>query len=109
MINLNSLGLSPTKLWLHGSDRRLLDLLAAVAASLSAPLGVMNIEQTGSSDSASFAKRKIPVVALHSVTPETLQILHTPKDQLNAIQRDDYYETYRLAAAYLAYLDLKRE
>jgi hypothetical protein len=32
-------------------------------------------------------------------------ILHTPKDRLSAIKFEDYYRTYRLMAAYVAFLD----
>jgi hypothetical protein len=41
----------------------------------------------------------------HSVTQETLRILHSPADRLDAIRRDDYYETYRLVLGYLVYFD----
>ena len=46
---------------------------------------------------------------LHSVTPETLSILHSKKDRSDAIRPEDYYETYKLAALYLAWLDVKSD
>jgi hypothetical protein len=39
------------------------------------------------------------------LTQATLPILHSSRDQLSQIKEDDYYETYRLLSAYLAYLD----
>lgn len=109
MVNLDSLGASPTKLWLNGSDRNLSERLFDVAGALKSPISVMNVEQVGLSDSVPFAKRKIPAVDLHSLTQETLPLLHSSRDRLDAVRRDDYYESYRLVAAYLAYLDVTLE
>jgi hypothetical protein len=53
----------------------------------------------------SFLNARIPVLTIHSVTSQTLHILHHPGDKVSAIHPDDYYTAYRLAAAYLAYLD----
>jgi hypothetical protein len=39
------------------------------------------------------------------VTSDTWPILHSPRDQMSAIRLDDYYDTYLLLRAYLAYLD----
>jgi hypothetical protein len=47
----------------------------------------------------------VPALAIHSLTQETFPILHTRRDQINAIHLDDYYDTYLLLRAYLAYLD----
>ena len=107
MINLDSLGLSSTKVWLSRADKGLATALYSVANAMKLPLAAVNVEQVGSSDSESFAKRKIPSLTIHSVTQETLPILHSAKDTLAAIHPDDYYATYRLVAAYLSYLDQK--
>jgi len=32
-------------------------------------------------------------------------MLHTPNDNAKALKFDDYWETYRLLGAYVAYLD----
>ena len=105
MVNMDSLGLSPTKVWLSHADKKLAEALNQVAFTMKLPLTYVNVEQVGSSDSESFAKRKIPSLTIHSVTQETFPILHSAKDQLSAIHLDDYYATYRLIAVYLAYLD----
>jgi len=44
-------------------------------------------------------------VMLHSITQQTLSILHSPNDNIGKIHFSDYYDSYRLIAAYLAYLD----
>jgi len=39
------------------------------------------------------------------LTNTTFPILHTARDQIEAIHIGEYYDSYRLIAAYLAYLD----
>jgi len=105
MVNLDSLGLGPTEVWATHADRVLLDPLAAVAAESKLPVSAMNVDNLGTADSESFARYHIPRVTLHSLTSDTWAILHSPRDKLAAIKMDDYYDSYRLIAEYLAYLD----
>ncbi len=105
MVNLDSLGLTPTKMELVRGDKTLAEALAAVAGSLKLPLSTVDVHAVGRSDSDSFQDRKIPTISIHSVTQKTFPILHTPRDQMDAIHLDDYYDTYLLVRAYLAYLD----
>jgi hypothetical protein len=39
------------------------------------------------------------------VTNETWPILHSTRDKLDVVKMNDYYDSYRLIAAYLSYLD----
>jgi hypothetical protein len=107
MVNMDTLGLAPSEVWATHSDKQLMNALASIASQLRVPLTGVNVDQIGSSDSESFAERKIPRITIHSLTQETFNagILHTAKDKFSAIHFDDYYQTYRLLAAYLAYLD----
>jgi Zn-dependent M28 family amino/carboxypeptidase len=105
MVNLDTLGLAPTEVWATHADTTLLNALAGVANAMKLPVSVMNVDQVGTSDSESFAKYKIPRITIHSVTQETLPILHSSKDKLNEIKMDDYYASYRLMVGYLAFLD----
>ena len=107
MIDLDSLGLGPTKIWLNHSDEKLGNVLNAIAASTKLPLAVVNAEQVGDDDSTSFRKRHVPTIMLHSLTQPTLSVLHSDRDNLTAISVDDYYDSYHLLAVYLAYLDGK--
>jgi hypothetical protein len=66
----------------------------------------MNVHQVGRSDSDSFQDRHVPTLMVHSITPESFPILHTARDQMNAMHLTEYYDTYQLLAAYLAYLDV---
>jgi Zn-dependent M28 family amino/carboxypeptidase len=105
MVNLDSLGLGPTEVWASRADKALLDSLAAVAFATKLPVTAMNVDQIGSADSESFAHYHIPRITLHSVTQETLPILHSARDKLGAVKVNDYYDSYHLIAVYLAYLD----
>jgi hypothetical protein len=104
-VNLDTLGLGPTKVWGTHSDTALMSRLWQVAASMKLPVDVVNVERVGSTDSESFVKYKIPRITIHSVTQETWQILHSKQDALPAIKMDDYYNSYRLLTVYLAFLD----
>lgn len=107
MVNMDTLGLAPTKVWASHSDQRLSRALGNIAKQLNAPLTAVNVEQIGSTDSEQFAARGIPSITIHSLTQETwdAHIIHTSKDKLSAVRLDDYYQTYRLLATYVAFLD----
>ncbi len=105
MVDIDTLGLSPTKVWATRADKKLLGELARVAHSMKLPLEAVNADKVGAADSFSFDKYKIPTISIHSITQQTWPILHSDKDTLAAIHLDDYYDTYRLLAVYLADLD----
>lgn len=106
MINIDSIGVSTTRLDLQKGDKRLANALNNVAHTFNLPLSVVNVHDVGESDSDSFWKAHVPSITIHSITQESWPWLHTAKDQLAAIRMDDYYSSYRLLAAYLAYLDV---
>jgi len=105
MINLDTLGLSPTKIWVHNADKNLVGALASVSQALHLPASEMDIERVGSSDSESFAGKHIPRITIHSLTQKTFPILHTRDDTPKQLHPDDYYDTYRLLSGYLVFLD----
>ena len=106
MVNIDSLGLSSTKVWASRADKNLGEALLRVANSMQLPIGGVNVEQVGDSDSRAFVDNHIPSIDFHSITQETLAILHSPRDTMSAIRPDDYYESYRLLASFLAFLDV---
>ena len=107
MVNMDTLGLAPTEVWTSHSDKQLVRALNYMAQLMKAPISGEDVDKVGSSDSVQFSERKIPSITIHSLTQKTWDagILHTSKDKLSEIRMDDYYQTYRLVAAYLAYLD----
>jgi len=108
MVNMDTLGLAPTEIWGSHADKRLNSAIAYVAKQLNMPVSSVDVESIGASaDSESFADRKIPSITIHSLTPAAWKahILHSYKDKLSAMRLDDYYESYRLISAYIAFLD----
>ena len=105
MVNLECLGLALPKVWASRADPTLLKAYAQVAGSLNLPREGVNVDGAGDDDSHPFLDAHIPVITIHSVTEQTIGILHSPRDTLKAIHPSEYYQAYRLAAAYLTYLD----
>jgi hypothetical protein len=105
MVNMDTLGVGPSKVWASHADDALLRALYATAERVKLPVSVSNVDRLGSTDSESFAEFKIPRITIHSVTRQTWPILHSDKDKMSVVKIDDYYDSYRLIAAYLAYLD----
>jgi Peptidase family M28 len=106
MINLDSLGLGPTKVWATHSSPMLVVPARNVARALGLSLGEVDADQVGDDDSHPFIERKVPTLMIHSVTQETFPILHSRRDNISAIDAKSYYDTYRLLVALLRYLDL---
>jgi hypothetical protein len=105
MVNLECLGTTPTKVWPHDKDATLLDPLIETARHLYLPLEGITAEKVGDDDTHPFRDKKVPTITIHSLTDETFPILHSPKDNMSAIHFDYLYDSYRLTAAYLNYLD----
>jgi hypothetical protein len=108
VVNLDSLGTGPTKFEMDRADQELAEALLRIASTFKLPLSVVNAHKVGRSDSDSFQDHKVPTINIHSLTQETLPILHTSRDRMDAIRFDDYYDSYLLIRAYLAYLDKVR-
>src|SRR5260221_6054902 len=96
MINIDSVGTGETKVEFTRGDKGLINHLITIAQYCKLPLGAVNVHAVGRSDSDSFQDRKVPAIAVHLLTEETFPILHTSKDQIGAIEMDDYYLSYRL-------------
>jgi Iap family predicted aminopeptidase len=107
MINMDTLGLADTEVWVSHADPKLVNLITGVADRLKLPVSAMNVDKVGSSDSESFREAHIPAMTIHSLTQATLRILHSPQDQMKEIHFDAYYRTYTLVLAFLAVLDQK--
>jgi hypothetical protein len=107
MVNLDALGLGPTKVWIDHSDKEMAHSLNIVANAMKLTVGAVNADNVGDEDSTPFRKRHIPTLMLHSITQDTLSVIRTEKDNLSAIRTDDYYDSYHLLAEYLAFLDTK--
>jgi Zn-dependent M28 family amino/carboxypeptidase len=105
VVNLECLGLTPTKVWASIANPELFSDLLKVTGSMNVELNGVNVEKVGNDDTQAFRHKKVPVITIHSVTQETLPVLHSRRDQLAAINVDYLYESYRVVAVYLAYID----
>jgi Iap family predicted aminopeptidase len=105
MITIDSIGLGPTKIWASRSDKYAVSLLGGTAHAMNLPIAIMNVDGYGESDEEPFIKQGVKTITIHSITPETTHVLHTPLDTPGAIKFHDYYDTYHLLAGYLALLD----
>jgi Zn-dependent M28 family amino/carboxypeptidase len=105
MVNMDTLGLGPTEVWASRSNQKLVQTLSGVAHALKLPLTGVNVDGVGQSDEESFIDRKVPTITIHSLTKETLRVLHSSKDNYSAVHFDDYYNSYRLLSGYLVLLD----
>ncbi len=106
-VNLECLGLTSPKVWVSRSTPMLVSRLDEIANAIRIPLQGVNVDRVGDDDTHPILNKKMPVISIHSVTSETLSILHSKRDNLQAIHIDDYFDAYRLVAFYLAYLDVK--
>ncbi len=69
MVNLDTLGLGPTEVWVKQSDPLQVNLLAGVARAMKVSVRGMNVDGFGESDEESFIRRKVCVLMVHSLTP----------------------------------------
>ncbi len=102
MIALDSLGLSPTKVQLKGANENLSVKLASIAKALNIKVTGVDVPQEVTNDTAAFGS--IPSITVHSIAAGD----STPgsaKDTAEAVNMGEYYDTYRLMAGYLVYLD----
>lgn len=99
MVNIDALGLSPTKVWAAHSDKDLVQALIVMVYALKLPASQIDIAAAGNTDSDPFAARHIPQITIHSLTQQNVSGMNTQ------FRPNNYYDTYRLLCGYLAYLD----
>jgi hypothetical protein len=100
MVNVDALGLSPTKVWTAHSDKDLVHSLIVMVYALKLSASQIDIAAAGNTDSDPFAARHIPQITIHSLTQQNVATGATTQFRPN-----NYYDTYRLLSGYLAYLD----
>ena len=100
MINVDALGLSPTKVWTAHSDKDLVHSLIVMVYALKLSASQIDIAAAGTTDSDPFAAHHIPQITIHSLTQQNVATGATTQFRPN-----NYYDTYRLLCGYLAYLD----
>jgi len=104
---LESLGMTRTLAVNAGDGRYLLSLLKGAASAIMLPVDPLKPKQLGKTDAGAFANRKIPSLVIHSVSPYNFETRRGPGDSLEAVKPNEYFESYMLTAAFLAFADLK--
>ncbi len=105
MLNIDSVGMDATKVWVAKSDKDLVSGIARVAASIKVPVTGLDLDESRQVDVEPFKEKSIPTIHFHSITPETGELPGSEKDNLELVKMDQYAGTYRLLAVYLAFLD----
>jgi hypothetical protein len=105
MMNIDSVGLAATKIWVTRSDKNLVNNLARVAQSLKLPVTGLNRDDATSVDSRPFSDKRIPTIDVHSLTPETSSVPGSEKDKAELVKIAEYANTCRLLSGYVAFLD----
>ena len=100
MVNVDALGLSPTKVWTAHSDKKLVDSLVRMMYAMKISASQIDIAAIGNSDSDPFAVRDVPQITVHSMTQQNVIERSTTR-----FREENYYDSYRLLSGYLAYLD----
>jgi Zn-dependent M28 family amino/carboxypeptidase len=100
MVNIDALGLSPTKVWAAHSDKDLVHALIVMVYTLKLPASQIDIAAAGNTDSEPFVARHIPQITIHSLTQQNVT-----SGAGSQFRPNNYYDTYRLLCGYLAYLD----
>lgn len=105
VVNIDSLGTGPTRVWLSRAHKGMAATANGLAAALQIPFSAINVDKVGDTDSHPFADKKIPCIDFHSLTQETWQLLHSDSDNKRNFRTEDWLASQRLLSAYLAYLD----
>lgn len=96
MINIDSLGLGIPQAETGISSKKLVTRAAELAKRMQMPFQQGTIRD-GDTDSSSFLARKIPAIALHGLSNEWPQVLHTNEDKVSKVNPASVFMGYRLA------------
>jgi acetylornithine deacetylase/succinyl-diaminopimelate desuccinylase-like protein len=107
VVNIDTLGLDVTNVWIGRADKDLSYLAAIAASEVNAHLSATELSGAGTTDSESFEGTGIPRITFSSVRPASMKLLHGKKDNFDAIQWDHYYASVRLLTRFLTRLDVR--
>ena len=96
MINIDSFGLGIPQAETAISSKKLVARAAEVAKRMQMPFQQGTIRDTDT-DSSSFLRRKIPAIALHGLSNQWPNILHTNEDKVAKVNTMSVFMGYRLS------------
>jgi hypothetical protein len=100
MVNVDALGLSPTKIWSGHSDKELVHALIEMVYAMKLPASQIELGRVGVSDSDPFLSRHIPQITIHSISQANLA-----SDTVTPFRPAAFYDSYRLICGFIAFLD----
>lgn len=98
MINIDSLGLGIPQAENGISSKKLVTRAGDLAKRMKIPFQQGTIFE-GNTDSSSFLERKIPAIALHGLSNEWRQVLHTHNDRVSKVNIMSVFMGYSLSLA----------
>jgi hypothetical protein len=104
MLNFDSFGMGEPFALQQSSSLKLIQLGAVLADGLQVPFYQKEIKDTDS-DSSSFLKQGIPAITLSGLSDGWAWVLHTRKDQQNAISTVSVFAGYRLGLSMWSSID----
>jgi len=103
MLNFDSFGMGKPFALQEESSLKLVQLGIELADGMQVPFNQKVI--SGFSDASSFLKQGIPAITLSGLTDGWPSVLHTEKDQQNAISTDSVFVGYRLGLSMWSSID----
>lgn len=104
MINIDSLGLGIPQAENGISSRKLVTRAADLAKRMKIPFQQGSIFEANT-DSSSFLEKKIPAIAIHGLSNEWRQVLHTHNDRVSKVNIQSVFMGYSLALALFGELE----
>jgi hypothetical protein len=105
-ISLESLGLSFTRGWPARSERLLISYLMSVSSTVKLPVEAEDFKGVANGMQP-FSRRNIPAITIHSLNQYNVDVPGGPDDTMEAVKKDEYYESYMVIASFLALIDHK--
>jgi hypothetical protein len=113
MVWLDFLGLGQISAWTERTDPNLFADFVSAGNAISVPVAGLNLHGVGSIHDHSRAFRwfDIPTIYLHSFTKESVGLLTNRNfdSDMDHLDLEAYFESYRVLAVYLGYLDRSLE
>jgi|SRR5579864_8594982 len=105
MVNVETLGFSPTKISSSESDKELVQDFMKVTYALKQMASQVDVSKGVHVDSEPFAFMHIPQITIHSLTQDAVADLPSQDNDGDKFHPRFYYNSYTLVSGYLAYLD----
>lgn len=104
MVNLDSFGLGYPFILENASNSKLTKAAKELGESLKVPVNSAEIPGA-SSDSASFNEIKIPAITLSALSPKWPEVMHQPKDKIDAVIPGSIRVGYQFVLRYLTKME----